>query len=253
VLGIAPHSLRAVPRDHLAALLDLHRVGPVHIHIAEQLAEVREIEEQWGARPVEWLLENHEVNGRWCLVHATHMSDLETAGLAATGATAGLCPVTEADLGDGFFPARAFIDAGGVFGVGTDSNVAISLSEELRVLEYGQRLNTQQRNVLANASASTGRTLFEAILTGGARAAGRRSGAIAEGYLADMLTLDTNSLAFAELTPDAMLDAWIFSSDVRPTDVWCAGRHVVRERRHVARDAIEARYRRLLADLVVAG
>ena len=253
VLGIAPHSLRAVPRDHLAALLDLHRVGPVHIHIAEQLAEVREIEEQWGARPVEWLLENHEVNGRWCLVHATHMSDSETADLAATGATAGLCPVTEADLGDGFFPARAFIDAGGVFGVGTDSNVAISLSEELRVLEYGQRLNTQQRNVLANASASTGRTLFEAILTGGARAAGRRSGAIAEGYLADMLTLDTNSLAFAELTPDAMLDAWIFSSDVRPTDVWCAGRHVVRERRHVARDAIEARYRRLLADLVVAG
>lgn len=250
VIGIAPHSLRALPREYLAELLSLHGVGPVHIHIAEQTAEVREIEALWGARPVEWLLHHHDLDARWCLVHATHMTPFETIALARSGATVGLCPVTEADLGDGFFGARAFIDAGGVFGIGTDSNVAISLAQELRLLEYGQRLNTQQRNVLADASASTGRTVFDAILAGGARAAGRHSGVIGEGYLADCMTLDTHNLAFAQLSADAILDAWIFSSNVRPSDVWCAGRHVVRDGCHIARERVEARYRKALATLV---
>lgn len=251
-IGIAPHSLRAVPPALLAELLEHHTTGPVHIHIAEQMAEVREIQAQWGARPVEWLFGHHAVDARWCLIHATHMTQAEVIELASSGASAGLCPVTEADLGDGFFPAREFIDAGGIYGVGTDSNVAISFAQELRMLEYGQRLEREQRNVLAQASASTGRTLFDATLSGGAQAAGRRSGVIAPGALADLMTLDTTALAFAELSGDALLDAWIFSSDARPSDVWCAGRHVVHDGRHVARETIEAEYRKALARLVAS-
>ena len=147
-IGIAPHSLRAVPRTMLADVVDAHPAGPVHLHIAEQTAEVDEIESAWGARPVAWLLDRHAVDERWCLVHATHVDEAERAALAASGAVAGLCPITEADLGDGVFPGEPFRAAGGRFGVGTDSNVRITLAGELAQIEYSQRLATRRRNVL---------------------------------------------------------------------------------------------------------
>jgi len=146
-VGIAPHSLRAVTPDELAAILPLAPNGPIHIHLAEQIAEVETCLAWSGARPVAWLLDHAEVDARWCLVHATHMDASETARLAASGATAGLCPITEADLGDGLFPAGPYLAAGGAFGVGSDSNVRIDLSEELRLLEWGQRLARRARGV----------------------------------------------------------------------------------------------------------
>jgi len=243
-LGIAPHSLRAVPRDHLAAVLAAHPDGPVHLHIAEQSAEVDEIEQVFGARPVAWLLDHHAVDGRWCLVHATHVDEAECTALAASGAVAGVCPITEADLGDGLFPAQRHLAAGGRLGVGTDSNVRVTLAGELRLLEYGQRLRARRRNVLARRGESCGRTLFDAALDGGARALGRDAGAIEAGRLADLLTLDAGALALHGLDGDELLDAWIFSSGPGVVaEVWSAGRETVTGGRHRARDAVAARYR----------
>jgi formimidoylglutamate deiminase len=250
VLGLAPHSLRAVTPEGLRWVLGLRREGPVHIHAAEQTGEVAEVQAALGARPVEWLLANAPVDRRWCLIHATHMTDDEVARLAATGAVAGLCPVTEANLGDGIFAGAAWRAAGGKLGVGTDSNVSISLAGELRALEYAQRLGHRRRAVMAGPGASVGRTLFEAVLAGGAQAAGRRSGAIEKGRLADLVALDTGALALEGARGDDLLDAWIFASAqglVR--DVWSAGRPVVREGRHVARDGVEAVYRATMARL----
>ncbi len=173
--GIAPHSLRAATGREIAALVAGFPDGPVHIHVAEQVREVEDCLAATGARPVRWLLDNAPVDARWCLVHATHMVPDETAGLARTGAVAGLCPITESDLGDGIFPATDYVAAGGVFGVGSDSNVLISLEAELRTLEYSQRLRDRARNRLApQGGGSTGRRLFDAAAAGGARPPGRR-------------------------------------------------------------------------------
>ena len=160
VLGVAPHSLRAVTAEGLAAAVAMAR-GPIHIHVAEQVAEVDEVLAATGQRPVNWLLNHHAVGGRWCLIHATQMTAAETLRLAASGAVAGLCPITEANLGDGIFDGARYLGAGGRFGVGSDSHVRISLSEELRMLEYSQRLGTRGRAVLARADKSCGRVLFE--------------------------------------------------------------------------------------------
>src|SRR5213078_4868491 len=149
--------------DELAAIVPLAEGGPVHIHAAEQIKEVEECIAWSGRRPVAWLLEHAPVDRRWCLIHATHMTATETEALAKRGAVAGLCPVTEASLGDGIFPAREFIAAGGRFGVGTDSNVLVGVADELRQLEYAQRLHGRQRNVVSRGEgSSTGRTLYEA-------------------------------------------------------------------------------------------
>jgi formimidoylglutamate deiminase len=250
VLGVAPHSLRAVPPDAMAEVAALRPGAPVHIHAAEQVAEVAEVQAALGARPVQWLLD-HGADARWCLIHATQMEPGETAALARSGAVAGLCPMTEANLGDGIFDAAQFRAAGGALGVGTDSNVLISLVEELRLLEYSQRLALRARGVLADAGQSVGRSLYDAALAGGARAAGRRTGAIATGNWADLVALDTGAVALSERRGDALLDSWIFAagqSVVR--DVWSAGRHVVTEGRHIARDAAEAGFRAALARLV---
>ena len=250
-IGIAPHSLRAVPREVLAEVLGAHPTGPVHLHIAEQVAEVDEIEAAWGARPVAWLLDHHTVDERWCLVHATHVDEAECAALAASGAVAGLCPITEADLGDGVFPGGPFLAAGGRFGVGTDSNVRITFSGELHLLEYGQRLVERRRNVLASAGESSGRALFERTLEGGALALGRESGAIEPGRVADLLTLDTTNLEFHGLDGDDLLDGWIFSAPGSMVgEVWSAGRQTVDQGRHVAREAVTARYRNAVDALV---
>ena len=242
-LGVAPHSLRAVPPGALAEAAALAPEGPIHMHLAEQVAEVEEVRATLGARPAEWLLANAPVDARWCLIHCTQMEARETEALARTGAVAGLCPITEANLGDGIFDGPRFLGAGGRIAVGTDSNVAIDFAGELRALEYSQRLRDRSRAALTPAGASTGRTLYDAVLTGGARAVGRGSGAIRAGALADLLALDGPRAALFETGGDAALDAWIFAGGAGwVSDVWSAGRHVVSEGRHVARGAVEAAY-----------
>ncbi len=251
VCGVAPHSLRAVSAQSLA-LLAAHAPGaPIHMHIAEQVAEVAEVQAAYGARPVEWLLANVPVDARWCLIHATQMEPTETKGLALSGAVVGLCPITESNLGDGIFDGLRWQAAGGVWGVGSDSNVRISLSEELRSYEYSQRLQNKGRAMIAGADRSTGRALFEGAVRGGAQAAGRDAGAIAVGKWADLMALDRGAIDLEGRVGDGILDAWIFAGDDRMVcDVWSAGRHVVRAGRHLARDGIEAGYRRVMARLV---
>ncbi|MFC2968202.1 formimidoylglutamate deiminase [Acidimangrovimonas pyrenivorans] len=249
-LGVAPHSLRAVSRDGLAAAVALAPEAPLHMHLAEQVAEVAEVQAAWGARPVAWLLANHAVDERWCLIHCTQMEEAETEGLAATGAVAGLCPITEANLGDGIFDGVRYLRAGGRFGVGSDSNIRIALAEELRGLEYSQRLRDRGRAVLATPERSSGRVLYEGAAQGGAQAAGRASGAIAEGMWADLLALDGGHTDLVGRQGDAVLDGWIFAGDDRMvTDVWAAGRHCVTDGRHPDHDAITARYRAAMAAL----
>jgi formimidoylglutamate deiminase len=248
VLGVAPHSLRAVSLGTLAKVSGMTK-GPVHIHIAEQVAEVTEVLAAWGERPVEWACANLPLDRRWCMIHATQMTPAETSALAKTGAVAGLCPITEANLGDGIFDAPGWLAAGGAFGVGTDSNVRISLTEELRLLEYSQRLNGKARAVLADHR-STGRLLWDGAAKGGAQAAGRQSGAIAVGAWADLLALDTNDLRLEALQGDQLLDALVFAGrDGLVTDLWSAGRHIVREGRHIARDPIATRFRAMMRRL----
>lgn len=248
-VGVAPHSLRAVPPEAVCEAARLRPGDPVHIHAAEQVAEVAEVEAAFGARPVALLLDRAGIDRRWCLIHTTHMQARETRGLARSGAVSGLCPVTESNLGDGIFDGTRFREAGGVFGIGSDSNVRISLSEELRTLEYSLRLGERARAVLAGPG-STGRVLFEGAAAGGARACGRDSGAIVAGRLADLMTLDGENLALAGLDGDMALDGWLFAGDDRAVrDVWSAGRRLVSEGRHFAREAVEARYRAVLARL----
>jgi formimidoylglutamate deiminase len=251
VLGVAPHSLRAVSRDGLQVAVALAPGQPLHLHLAEQVAEVVEVQTAYGARPVEWLLANHAVDARWCLIHCTQMETAETVGLAATGAVAGLCPITEANLGDGIFDGVRWIDAQGRFGIGSDSNVRIALTEELRLLEYTQRLRDKGRALLATQDRSTGRVLFEGAVAGGAQAGGRASGAIRAGDWADMLALDMSAVDLEGRQGDGILDAWIFAGDDRMVaDVWSAGRHVVTGGQHVAREGITAAYRAVMARLL---
>ncbi|MEM7508215.1 MAG: formimidoylglutamate deiminase [Pseudomonadota bacterium] len=244
VLGVAPHSLRAVTVDALTEAARLRPDEPFHLHIAEQRAEVVEVLAAHGATPVKWLLEIMDVDPRWCLIHATQMSPEETLGLARSGAVAGLCPITEANLGDGIFDGARFQEAGGRFGVGSDSNIRISLTGELRSLEYSQRLRDRGRALLAEEARSTGRVLLQSVCEGGAQAMGRDSGAIEVGKWADLMRLDTTDLDLEGLESDTALDAWIFAGGTgRVRDLWSAGRHQVRDGRHTARDRVEARYR----------
>jgi len=243
-LGVAPHSLRAVEKEVLDQLHQLYPSGPVHLHIAEQQAEVTEVLAHLGARPVEWLLSIQPVDARWCLIHATQMTPQETLGLAKSGAVAGLCPITECDLGDGIFDGVNYLQGGGIFGLGSDSNIRISLTEEMRTLEYSQRLSHKNRAALATPIASVGRTIFEGAAKGGAQALGRACGSIKVGNWADILDLSTEHPDMEGLRGDTLLDAWIFARDdglVR--NVWSAGRHVVVNGRHVKAEAITAAYR----------
>lgn len=249
VLGIAPHSLRAVSPEQLA-MLDPLTDGPIHIHIAEQVKEVDDCLLWSGARPVEWLYANMTVDSRWCLIHATHMTDAETQAMAASGAVAGLCPITEANLGDGLFPAVAYLSAGGAYGIGSDSNVLIDATEELRLLEYGQRLGARGRNVMAPAGGSTGGALYRAALAGGARALGAPA-AMTVGASADFLTIDRDHPSLGGRDGDAILDGLIFAAGRSAIDgVWRRGQRIVEKGRHVNRDNIAARYRRTLADIL---
>jgi len=238
VLGIAPHSLRAVTGEELDALLPLTD-GPVHIHIAEQMREVEACLAWSGQRPVQWLYNHVPVDACWCLVHATHITDDERAAIVASGAVAGLCPITEANLGDGLFPMQAFAREGGRFGVGSDSNVLIDAAEELRLLEYGQRLTLRGRNVLApDATRSTGRFLFEGALHGGAQALGVAAG-LQVGASADLVELDAAHPALQARQDDAWLASWVFAArNGALRSVWRHGRQCVAEGRHLQREAI---------------
>ena len=228
IVGIAPHSLRAVTPEELTALIPMAEGAPIHIHIAEQTREVEDCLAHTGQRPVEWLFDHAPVDAQWCLVHATHMTPEETARLAKSGAVAGLCPITEANLGDGLFPARDYLKQGGRFGIGSDSNVLISVAEELRLLEYGQRLIHRERNVLDN--------LYIRALDG-AQALGVESG-LAVGQPADLISLDCD------------LDTFVFASARSPIDcVWRYGRKQVSGGRHIKREAILADYRKLMQRL----
>lgn len=250
-VGIAPHSLRATCPADLARVLPLAAGAPIHIHISEQPKEVADISAWLGARPVEWLLANAPVGPGWCPIHATHMTATETADLARSGAVAGLCPITEANLGDGPFNGPGWIAAGGAFGLGSDSNVRISLTEELRTLEYSQRLRDLERNVLVQGEGSVGAFLYQGAAQGGAQALGRDAGSIALGRLADLVAIDASHPALCALGDDALLDGLCFAaSDRVVTDLWSAGRHQVRGGLHVARAEVEAAYRQAVAALI---
>jgi formiminoglutamate deiminase len=250
LVGVAPHSLRAVTPDQLREVVTLGARAPIHIHIAEQVHEVQDCLAWSGARPVRWLLDNASVDASWCLVHATHVDATEVAGIAAAGATVGLCPVTEANLGDGIFPATDFLAAGGVFGVGSDSNVAIGLAAELALLEYSQRLSRRVRNVVGLEGCSTGRALIHRALAGGARALGCPADGIRPGAPADLVSLDAGHPALIRRSGDALLDSWIFASVRSPVDcVWVNGRKVVTEGRHVRTDEIRRNFDRAMEEL----
>jgi formiminoglutamate deiminase len=250
-IGIAPHSLRAVTPDELAHLTALRPDAPLHIHAAEQVKEVEACVAALGARPVEWLLANANVDARWCLVHSTHLTEAETDALAKSGAVAGLCPVTEANLGDGIFPAIRYLAAGGRIATGTDSNILVDPAAELRALEYSQRLSHRARGLLATEDmTSVGGRLFRAAGEGGARALGAAFG-ISEGNAADIVSLDGRHPALVERNGDGLLDGWIFGANRPAVDrVWRAGKQVVDGGVHIARDAVATRYRRTLATLL---
>ncbi|WP_206952789.1 formimidoylglutamate deiminase [Trinickia acidisoli] len=237
--GVAPHSLRAVSAASLRTLLeglDADLPGaPIHVHIAEQTGEVEECLAATGARPVAWLLDHFDVGARWCLVHATHVDEAETAALAASGAVAGLCLTTEANLGDGVFPAQRYLEANGRIGVGSDSHVAVDWRAELRLLEYGQRLVRRQRNVLACPTRpQVAERLFDAALAGGAQASGRAVGALAPGCRADWLVLDAEHPSLYGREPDDWLAGVVFCEHGGSpiAEVHTGGRRVVHGGRH---------------------
>jgi formimidoylglutamate deiminase len=252
VLGVAPHSLRAVTPDELTQVVALvPRDAPVHIHAAEQTREVDECYAATGKRPVEWLMSHAGVDRRWCVVHATHMTEREIDALAASGAVAGLAPTTEADLGDGAFPAPRYFASKGRVAVGSDSNTAISPFGEVRALEWSQRLHVRRRNVLADDSGlAVGASLWVRAASGGAQAIAQPVGAIAAGCRADLVVLNEDDPALAEQGSADVLDAAIFGPARNPVrDVMVAGRFVVRDGRHPYEAMVFARYREALARL----
>ncbi len=254
-IGVAPHSLRAVTREELETIVALCPGGPIHIHVAEQVKEVEDCVAATGLRPVEWLLGQLPVDARWCLIHATHMTPQEITDVARSGATVGLCPITEANLGDGVFPAVAFAEQGGRFGVGTDSNVHIDAAAELCALEYSQRLVNRRRNLLAaERGASSGRNLFDRALNGGHQALGQPAGGLAVGNSADVVGLagvEYGSLAARE-RGDPVLDRFVFGGrrEWAVEGVWVRGERVVEGGRHIRREEIFTRYRRTVRRLL---
>ncbi|PZM16200.1 formimidoylglutamate deiminase [Rhizobium tubonense] len=246
-LGVAPHSLRAVTPEQLAFAVELVGDGPIHVHVAEQVKEVEDCVAWSGARPVEWLLNNAPIDGRWCLIHATHLTNDETRRMARSGAVAGLCPITEGNLGDGTFPAPLFLEEGGRYGIGSDSNILISVPDELRQLEYSQRLALRARNVIAVPGGSTARSLFDHAVAGGGNALKAPAG-LAVGNYADIVSLDVAAVPY--LSDDQVLDSWIFAAGVKVDCVWALGRKQVADGRHIKREQVSARFRTAMQELL---
>jgi len=255
-IGIAPHSLRAVTPDELSKLEGLRQEivtgGPMHIHISEQTKEVDDCIAHYGARPVEWLLNNAEIDANWCLIHATHMTADETRNMAKTGAIAGLCPMTEANLGDGIFPAEEFQAAGGSFGVGTDSNIRTNVAEELQMLEYSQRLSKRRRNILADKdNPNVGDSLYQQAASGGAMALTQPAGVIDINKRADFIVLDRHLDGVERAAGAGYMDYWLFGATKRtPKDVYVAGQQVIADGCHGDEKAVNSEYRRVMQKLL---
>ncbi|MEM7278140.1 MAG: formimidoylglutamate deiminase [Pseudomonadota bacterium] len=253
--GAAMHSLRAVPPDLLLSATDELRrqnpEAPIHIHISEQMAEVTACEAVRGARPVQWLADNLDLNVTWCLVHATHIDDAEIGLITNSGASVSLCPTTEANLGDGLFPLQKFLRSGGKFSVGSDSNVSVSPVEELRLLEYGQRLNRQIRNVAADESTpSTGEALLQAASNGGASALGQAAAGLSVGARADLLVLDTEHPLLCGSPLKFRIDSWLFAGNTNAvSDVMSAGVWQIKAGKHENEEAIANEFRRVQTKL----
>ncbi len=260
-LGVAAHSLRAVPPEALSEMIEAAATidpnMPIHIHIAETTREVADCIAWSGAPPVAWLLDHAGIDHRWTLVHATHMSEDEIRRAARSGAIAGLCPTTEANLGDGLFAFPFYLREGGRFGIGSDANLAADPFEELRLLDYGQRLIHRRRNPslpdpsLPDQSASIGAGLWRRALDGGARALGSQTGCIAPGCRADLITIDTDRAGLAGRTGDLLLDSLVFAhARDALRDVMVGGAWVIKDRRHEAEDDLAAHYRAAIAEIM---
>ena len=248
-LGVAAHSLRAVKNETLNKIIDLTN-GPIHIHAAEQVKEVEEIKSFYKMPPVEFLIENFDINKKWCLIHCTQMSELETDLLSKSGAVAGLCPVTEANLGDGIFNGFQYNERKGFYGIGTDSNINISLTEELKTFEYSQRLLNKKRAVISNQKKSTGRKLFDDCLEGGARALQINNGKIQKGFNADLISLPNTNNELDGLEDDKILDYWIFASrENNVQKLWNKGKCLVENGKHLNFDDIQSNYRKTIKNL----
>jgi len=254
-LGVAAHSLRASSKESFTTILkslDSKREMPIHIHIAEQIKEVEDCVSWSGVRPVDYCLNSFPVDENWCMVHATHMSDAEILRLAGTGAVVGLCPTTEANLGDGVFNASAYLNAGGKLGIGSDSHISVSPVEELRWFEYVQRLMHKSRNHLAGgANSSTGRNILDIVVTGGVQACGYAGGAIEVGKRADFVVLDTDHPLLVGRDQDYLLDSWIFSGNVNTVkEVYVGGKQLIKDGHHKFQEQINQRFRDVVKDLI---
>ncbi|WP_213875643.1 formimidoylglutamate deiminase [Pseudomonas sp. dw_358] len=252
-LGLCFHSLRAVTPMQIEDVLAAGDASaPVHIHIAEQQKEVDDCLNWSQRRPIQWLYENTAVDARWCLVHATHANPEEVSLMAGSGAVAGLCLTTEANLGDGIFPAVDYLAQGGRMGIGSDSHVSLSVVEELRWLEYGQRLRDQRRNRLYGADQPmVGRTLYDAALAGGAQALGQAVGQLAVGLRADWLVLDGSDPYLATASGDGILNRWLFAGgDRQVRDVMVNGKWVVRQGRHADQDNSAVAFAKVLREML---
>ncbi len=248
--GIAAHSLRAVTLDGLNEVIKLSEQKPFHMHLAEQKAEVEEVFNFFGKRPIDLVLDNFEINPNWCLIHCTQMNAREAFSLAKTGAVAGLCPITESSLGDGIFDGVKWLKNNGSIAIGSDSNIKISLSEEIRTLEYSQRLRDNSRASLASKEKSSGRRIFDEMLSGGAKASNRETGSIEVGNWADLMVLDEENVDISQVRGDKIIDKFVFvSSSNLVTDVWSAGRHVVKEGKHIHREKIIRNYKKTIQSL----
>ena len=257
-VGLALHSLRAVTPDEakavLAGMQAMDAKARLHIHVSETTHEVAEVKAGLGARPVQWLLDNVDLSSQWCLVHATHLDASEIAGAAASGAVAGICPLTEATMGDGFFPLVEYHGANGAWGIGTDSHYSTSTAEELRMLECGKRLELRRRNVIARPDQGqpvhSGRVLFDTALAGGEQASGQGGGALVAGRRADLVMLDADSNPLLGHGPETVLDGWLLGGTQNPVrDVMVAGKWVIRDRHHPEEAAIKTNYRKAMAEL----
>lgn len=255
-IGFAPHSLRAVSGEMLLESVSAFRRllpdAPIHIHAAEQMTEVDSCVKWSGQRPVEWLLNNAPVDDKWCLIHSTHVTEEELSRLAKIGAVAGLCPTTEANLGDGIFPLLDYFNAGGTFGIGSDSHITVNMTDELRWLEYIQRLIYQQRTLIRDeALPSVGANLFEKTLLGGARALGRNTGRIEVGCRADFIVLDDSLPFMTGRYRDHLIDSAIFAANKNPIrDVMAGGRWVVKNYRHKREDVILENFKAVMEKLI---
>jgi formimidoylglutamate deiminase len=252
-LGLAPHSLRAVPGSILNEVLQAwpDHECPIHIHIAEQPAEVESCLAHLGARPVEWLLDQFPVNERWSLVHATHLSDDELQSAADRCVIAGLCPTTEADLGDGIFRTADWLRAGGQFSIGSDSNVRVSVTEELRLLEYNERLGSGKRNILTGSDSTCGRFLYQHAARAGGMASGQPVGILELGYRADMLELDRKHVLVTGREADVALDSWVFAGDRSMINsVWVAAQRQVHQGHHARDEEFRAKFSNVLIGLL---